>query len=325
MIVVGATWVIDVQRRRPARRPDCDARPHPPARAGAEDVDRVPAREPVPHRRHARDVHARRLHARRRARPRRGSFVQRASTTSSAFGGGFDIRADGRAGEPDRATCRAALARAPGVTPADFRVVSSQSALPVKAHQVGDRGEAGDVPRARRRRGIPHATRPTASPPRARGYGSAAAVWHALRAAPEPRRRRLARRAPRARTGTSARRPKFRLRGFYLEDKAFRRFTVDVRDPQTGRARALTVIGVLSDTRAARRWRASGRRSRRSRRVSADRVLPTVHLFALQPGVDPSRRRGALESAFLANGMQADVVQQVLARWRSARASRSTG
>ena len=55
-----------VQRGRGERCPDRDLRAQPPARAGPQAVARVSAREPVPHRRHARDVHARRLHPRDR-------------------------------------------------------------------------------------------------------------------------------------------------------------------------------------------------------------------------------------------------------------------
>ncbi len=43
------------------------------------------------------------------------------------------------------------------------------------------------------------------------------------------------------------------------------------------------------------------------------RAVPTVHLFALAPGADSERTAKTLESAFLANGMQADAVKKVLA------------
>ena len=41
--------------------------------------------------------------------------------------------------------------------------------------------------------------------------------------------------------------------------------------------------------------------------------MPTVHSFALQLGVDPVETAKTLESAFLANGMQADAWKQQLA------------
>jgi putative ABC transport system permease protein len=46
--------------------------------------------------------------------------------------------------------------------------------------------------------------------------------------------------------------------------------------------------------------------------VFGDRVLPTIHLFALRPGVDATATAHRLESAFLANGMQADGLEEVL-------------
>jgi putative ABC transport system permease protein len=46
--------------------------------------------------------------------------------------------------------------------------------------------------------------------------------------------------------------------------------------------------------------------------VFGDRVLPTTHLFALRSGVDPKATAKKLESAFLANGMQADSLKKLL-------------
>ena len=43
--------------------------------------------------------------------------------------------------------------------------------------------------------------------------------------------------------------------------------------------------------------------------VFGNRVLPTIHLFALQPGVDAKATAQQLESAFLPNGMQADSLR----------------
>jgi putative ABC transport system permease protein len=86
---------------------------------------------------------------------------------------------------------------------------------------------------------------------------------------------------------------------------------ISVRDEQTGKRLTLTVIGVLSDTSP--QFMAGAWTSQRSlERVFGDRVLPKIHLFALQPGVDPAATAKRLESAFLANGMQADSLRDVL-------------
>ncbi|MGZ4666667.1 MAG: ABC transporter permease, partial [Frankiaceae bacterium] len=103
----------------------------------------------------------------------------------------------------------------------------------------------------------------------------------------------------------------FRLTGFELEDRTFAPPSVLVRDPQTGRQQRLKIIGVLSDTVPQMMggiWTSQVTLTR----AFGDRVIPTVHLVALR---DPSLAKPtakALESAFLANGMQADSLQQLL-------------
>jgi putative ABC transport system permease protein len=104
---------------------------------------------------------------------------------------------------------------------------------------------------------------------------------------------------------------KFRLTGFYLEDKRFHPTKITVRDQQTGKRLRLTVVGVLSDS--APEFMYGIWTSQRSLApVFGDRVLPTIHFFALKPGVDPKTTAQKLESAFLANGMQADALKDVL-------------
>ena len=92
------------------------------------------------------------------------TLVVGAITTSSflhaidnvqAFGGGFDIRATASPASPI-VDMPEALRSARGVEPADFRVVSSVSDLPVDANQVGAGREAGDLRRPRGRPRIPH-------------------------------------------------------------------------------------------------------------------------------------------------------------------------
>jgi putative ABC transport system permease protein len=73
----------------------------------------------------------------------------------------------------------------------------------------------------------------------------------------------------------------------------------------------LTVIGVLADS--APEFMAGILTSQATLTpVFGDRVLPTTHLFALAPGVDAKATAKRLESAFLANGMQADSLKKLL-------------
>ena len=245
------------------------------------------------------------------------TIVVGAITTSSflhaidnvqAFGGGFDIRATASPASPV-ANMPNALRYARGVDPADFRVVSSVSDLPADANQVvtGAKPETYVVHGADRAF-LTNTTFSLAA--RATGYGSDAAVWQAVRDG-----RNLAVVDPyvvprRANWGFGPM-PTFHLTGFYLEDKTFAPIPVHVRDPQTGKAVTLHVVGVLSDTTPALMagiWTSQSSLAP----VFGDRVLPTTYFFTLRQGVDPRSEAKALESAFLAHGMEADSLHKLL-------------
>jgi putative ABC transport system permease protein len=235
-----------------------------------------------------------------------GAFVH-AFNDVKAFGGGFDVRASTSAAAPI-ADMRGALAHARGLNPRDFRYVSSESTLPIKVRQLG----TGSKEKSYTVNGadstfLAHTSYRLAA--RGRGYASTAAVWRALRT-----HRGLAvvdqYVVPRkANWGTPP--AEFQLSGFYLEDKTFTPVKVAARDPQTGKRLVLTVIGVLSDATPQFMtgiWTSQSTLTP----VFGDRVLPTTQLFALRPGVDPAATAKKLESAFLANGMQADSVKKLL-------------
>ena len=245
------------------------------------------------------------------------TLVTGATTTTSfvngmndmqTYGGGFDVRAT-VSPTASVADMPAALRQARGIDPADFRVVSAQSFLPVKAHQAGAPGGAEDyVVRGLDGAFLTHTTYGLAA--RAKGFASDAAVWRAVNDHPglavvDPlvvqRRSNFNFGAP----------PDFQLRGFYLEDRRFAPVPVDVRDPQTGRHVRLKVIGVLTDTAPLEMAGISTSQSTLAA-TFGDRVDPTVYLFALRPGVDAKATAKQLESAFLANGMQADALATLL-------------
>ncbi len=236
-----------------------------------------------------------------------GSFVN-AFNDIGTFGGGFDVRADASSAAPV-SDMRSALRHARGLNPADFTVVSSQSVLPVKAHQVGERVEGEDfVVRGVDAAFLDHTTYGLAAT--ATGYGSPAAVWHAIRT-----RRGLAivdaMIVPRKQNYNFAPAGGFRLRGFYLEDRTFAPVKVDLRDPQTGRHVRVTVIGVLAESAPLGMAGVTTSQATLSR-AFGDRVTPTSYLFALRKGVDPKATATKLEAAFLANGMQADALSKLL-------------
>jgi putative ABC transport system permease protein len=235
-----------------------------------------------------------------------GSFVK-AFDDPKAFGGGFDVRATTSSGTPIL-DMRGALDRSRSIDPADVRLVSSQSTLPVEVRQLGVRSDEESY--------LVHGVDDTflqrttyGLAARANGYAAAADVWHALRLHPNlavvdplvvPRK---------ANWGTPA--ASFRLTGFYVEDVTFAPVRIRVRDAQSGGIVTLTVIGVLSDSSPAFMtgiWTSQHTLNP----VFRDRVLPTTHLFALRPGADAKATAAAIESSFLANGMEADSLEKLL-------------
>jgi putative ABC transport system permease protein len=235
-----------------------------------------------------------------------GSFV-RAFDNEEMFGGGFDVRASSAAISPIDDPTRA-IANAPGLRASDFRVVSAQSYLPVQARQTGTYASKFESYQVR---GVDEAfARQTTYllAGHARGYPD---PWRALATDPglaivdgfvAPRRDNWsAGQVP----------PDFQLKGFYLEDVVFDPVPILVRDPQTGTTLKLKVIGVLSDQ--APLAMAGITTSQDTLRASfGDRVRPTVFYFDLAPGVDPRAEARKLESAFLANGVEADALDELL-------------
>lgn len=236
-----------------------------------------------------------------------GSMVNAFNDVSS-FGGGFDVRADVAPSTP-LANVHQALRQAKGLTPSDFRAVATMSNLPVKARQLDQRAKPEDF----LVHGVDNAFLRTTTfglSAHAAGYDSAAAVWRAVRTHPG-----LAvidsLSVPHKMNYNFGAVAAFHLRGFYLEDGTFDPTRVRVRDPQTGHARTLTVIGVLAQTAPQAMVGLYTAQSALSP-VFGDRVRPTTYLIALRPGVDPVTTAKHLEAAFLANGMQADAISKLL-------------
>ena len=236
-----------------------------------------------------------------------GSMVN-AFNDVRAYGGGFDVRADISPSTPI-ANVDQALRHARGLDQRDFRAVAAMSNLAVKAQQLGQSARPEDF--------IVHGVddtflRDTAygMSGHAPGYTSAAAVWRAVRTHPGlavidslsvPHKINYSFGA----TGA------FHLRGFFLEDRTFAPIRVRVRDPQTGHARVLTVIGVLAQTAP---QTMVGLYTAQSALTATfgDRVRPTTYLISLRAGVDPTATAKHLEAAFLAHGMQADAFKKLL-------------
>jgi putative ABC transport system permease protein len=239
-----------------------------------------------------------------------GSFVKVFDDVDK-FGGGFDIRAQASPTNPVGGM-EAAIRRAPSLDAAQFAVVSEQSFLAAKARQVGrfetkqfeDYGLRGLDDAFLRNTTFGFAAK-------ARGYGSAQAVWRAIAEQPglavvdaivAPRRDNW---------GVGNVLPEFKLKGFVIEDGVFDPIPVATRDPQTGKAVTLTVIGVLEESAPEAMYGLST--SQRTLAAAyGHRVRPTAYYYALAPGVDARATAPKLEAAFVANGLEADSIEQIV-------------
>jgi putative ABC transport system permease protein len=220
------------------------------------------------------------------------------------FGGGFDVRA---VSAPERPLRNPAV-DVPRAAP-DVEVVAAQSIVPLEAVQAGtDRSfEAYPVT------GLDDAflERTTYGLSAiADGYESAADVWRAVRTRPN-----LAvvdaYVAPRRDNFSLGVMPDFKLSGFYVEDGRFAPVPVDVRDPQTGRTIRLTVIGVHKDTIPESMIGLSTSQDTLTEMLGR-RGRPTAYWFALRDGADATAASRAIESSFLANGVEAESLAETL-------------
>ncbi|MFQ5879212.1 MAG: ABC transporter permease, partial [Dehalococcoidia bacterium] len=227
-----------------------------------------------------------------------------------AFSGGFDVRATTVSINPvdDMA---AAIPDADSLNADDFAVVANQSLLSLEAKQAdADDRDFEDYPvRGLDDQFLANNTYEFALI--AQGYGSPPDVWQALADNPNlaivdpipvPRRDNF---------DFQAGVPDFRLEGFFLEDETFSPIEVQVRDPQTGKATTLTIIGVLKETFPFFML-GIGTSQRTLTSAFGEQAQPTIHFFRLRDGVDAAATTDALETAFLRNGMEADVLAEEL-------------
>jgi putative ABC transport system permease protein len=235
-----------------------------------------------------------------------GSFIQAIDVDD--YGGGFQVRG-GTVGAGAVEDMDAALRTAPGLRAEDYPVVGSQSVLAVQAKQLG----AGRPSETYLVRGLDepflaHTTFGLGQT--ARGYGSPEEVWEAVRTTPGlavvdslivPRRDSFGFDVP----------PDFQLTGFYFEEGSFEPIPIEVLDKQTGRSTRLTVVGILKDT-APREMVGISTSQATLSSAFPGRTSPTIHYFGLAPGVDPEDAAASLESAFLANGLEAQSIEEVV-------------
>jgi putative ABC transport system permease protein len=236
-----------------------------------------------------------------------GSFIH-ALQNVETFGGGFDVRAS-TGGETPITDIERAVANASDLRSEDISVAASQSFLPIEATQIGTgRPFESYLVRGLDTAFLAHTTFDFAKI--AEGYGSTRDVWNALATRPglavvdstvAPRRDSFGFAPP----------SDFMLSGFLLDEGPFRPVDIQVRDRQTGQDVNLTVIGILSESTP---LEMAGIATSQTTLAEAfpGRAYPTIFYFDLAPGVDPEPAAAQLESAFLANGMEAESVEKVM-------------
>ena len=236
-----------------------------------------------------------------------GSYAK-AMDDVELYGGGFAIRAVAAPASPV-GDIQASVETVPGIVPGAIPVAASQSVVPLEAKQTGTGRAFETYPVAGLDDSfLSHTSYGLAAI--ADGYASAADVWRAVRERPglavvdpmvAPRRDSYAMVVP----------PDFRLSGFYLEDGRFRPTPVEIRDPRSRKSALLTVIGVLAETAPETMWGISTSQ-RTLAGLVGPRATPTVYWFDLADGVDARTTATALESTFLANGMEAEALEETL-------------
>ncbi|HLG10744.1 MAG TPA: FtsX-like permease family protein [Dehalococcoidia bacterium] len=225
------------------------------------------------------------------------------------FGGGYDVRASTVQLNPIT-DLEAAIAKTSGLDRDDFGVISGQSLAPVEARQLDTGNLPGDYPlRGLSDSFFDHNAYGMAAI--ANGYDSPRAVWQALKNDPSlavvdglaaPRRDNF-------NFGPVV--PDFKLEGFFVEDGTFDPIPIEVRDPLTGATHRLTIIGVLPDVIPD--YMIGVTTSQRFLDAAfPEHAQPIAHLVEVKNPADAARLASELESAFLANGMEAVVLQEEL-------------
>jgi putative ABC transport system permease protein len=247
------------------------------------------------------------------------NLVVGAATTNSftrawddvtAFGGGYDIRATSVRVNPIE-DMNAAIAESQDLDGSDFEVTAGQSLLGLDARQTNAEGAEPGAYAVRGLDDVFLETNQYELGAMAEGYGSAREVWEAIRdnpdlavvdALPVPHR---------ADFSFGAEEPDFQLTGFYADDKTFAPVPVELTDRATGRKTEVQIIGVMKD--AAPFFMVGILTNQRLMAEKfPEQAAIVTHFIGLRQGADADEVGEELETAFLGNGMEAEVMQEEL-------------
>ena len=227
--------------------------------------------------------------------------------------GGWDISARVNPNTPI-ADIRQDIAESQNLNTADFEAIGSYTYIPVQVRQQGAEEQSWQYYSVRAADDEYLANTETDFHFIAEGYGtSAEEVWDALRndstlvvldAIVVPTRNGF-------RGGDI---PGFQVEGLYYEDESMQPIRIEVREPGTGAEIMLTVIGVLDETADAFGSLGGGMIAARKQldEVSPYPIPTTNYRIKLAEGVDHSRVSGDLEIAFQRNGMESNVLAELV-------------
>jgi putative ABC transport system permease protein len=247
------------------------------------------------------------------------NLVVGAATTTSfteawndvtAFGGGYDIRATTVRINPVEDMGKA-LAGSETLDERDFETTAGQSVLGLDARQLNQEEAVAGAYAVRGLDDTFLATNEYELGAMAEGYTSARQVWEAIRqdphlavvdALPVPHR---------ADFSFGAEKPDFQMTGLYADDTGFKPVPVELSDRATGKKAQVQVIGIMKD--AAPFFMVGILTNQRLMEESfPEQATIVTHFVKLRDGVDVEATADELESTFLVNGLEAEVMQEEL-------------
>ena len=246
------------------------------------------------------------------------SILTEAFSTTSADDasvvGGWDISARVNPTTPIE-DFRQAIEDNPNLNPSDFAVIGSYTYIPVQVRQQGAEEQSWRSYAVRAADdGYLEGTE-TEFHLIAEGYGATAEeVWDALRN--DPTLVVVDANAVPTQSGFRGgdNLPEFQVEGLFYEDESMTPIPIEVREPATGTTISLTVVGVLDATADAFGALGGGMIAARQQLdgVSPYPIPVTNYRFKVADGVDAAHLSRNLEIAFQRNGMESDVLAELV-------------
>ena len=245
------------------------------------------------------------------------SILTEAFSTTSADDasvvGGWDISARVNPTTPID-DIQQAIEDSPNLNAADFQAVGSYTYIPVQVRQEGAENQSWKSYAVRAADDGYLSGTETEFHLIADGYGTTAEeVWESLRndstlvvvdAIAVPTRAGF-------RGGDV---PEFQVEGLFYEDESMKPIPIEVREPATGATITLTIIGVLDETADAFGSLGGGMIAARQQldEVSPYPIPVTNYRIKVSDGVDASQLSRNLEIAFQRNGMESNVLAELV-------------